>query len=276
MNEAYDNEDLIDKFIHDRLDEHECRKFKEKFKNDPVFQDDVFQQMKVMAALKTVKELQDKVFESDMEHLSIKNGNGQHAAIEYKLKKSITNSQEKNTSNKLRIRVFLAAASVSIISLVGIWLLIDGQKSNHEVLYANYYKPFLVEQTRYIQDSSEQINYLWKTFFNLYANKNYSEGVNKLNEILLFEPDNDIAYFYLGQCFLNKNEPSKAVSALSKVMGNIESVYYNDAIWYLSLVYLKMGNTSECEKLLNEIIAMQGFYAEMAINLKNDIKEHGN
>ena len=72
------------------------------------------------------------------------------------------------------------------------------------------------------------------------------------------------ALFYGGVCYFNENNTEKALDYFTRVIGNSNGSFYEEAKWYKGLTYLKKRDSDNARKLFAEIVSENGFYKEQA------------
>ncbi|MEW6468045.1 MAG: hypothetical protein AB1458_03930 [Bacteroidota bacterium] len=97
------------------------------------------------------------------------------------------------------------------------------------------------------------------------------ENALKLFTVLINYDETDVnALFYGAVCCVNLSKPDKAIQYLDKVLQNENNTFHEEAKWYTALAYVKKKDLATAKKLLNEIVAENGFYAGQA---KDKLKE---
>jgi len=84
------------------------------------------------------------------------------------------------------------------------------------------------------------------------------------NLILQKHPDDLNALFYGGLCYYFLNDNLKALNNLNFVLKSNQTTFYEEAKWYKSLAYDKIGDNKKAKKIWKEIVAENGFYKEQA------------
>jgi hypothetical protein len=114
-------------------------------------------------------------------------------------------------------------------------------------------------------DSSQNLK-LAQEAFNA---KNYAKAIPLFEIILKETPKPELEYFY-AISLLEENSIQKAETILNKLKSG-NTVYKENAIWYLALSKLKQKNYQECKTLLKQITADTDYY-EKAQKLISELK----
>lgn len=135
---------------------------------------------------------------------------------------------KKKTNNK---RLYIAlASSAAVIALIIVFTLFQSYQTDIDI-YNRYYTDHQTNNTNYrgiYEDDTFQIAlYLWR--------EEYKEGAIIRLENIVSQGD--------------------------------EHPYYQDACWYLSLFYINQHKTRPARKLLQQIVAEQGYYTKQAAEI---------
>ncbi|MCF7560564.1 hypothetical protein L3X39_07935 [Sabulilitoribacter multivorans] len=149
-------------------------------------------------------------------------------------------------TSKIRFLQFTkyAVAAVVVISLGSYWFF--GKPSNQK-LYAKYFTPDPGLPTT----MSSSLNFEFYDAMVNYKHGDYELAISKWEKLQINKPNNDTINYFLGVAQLaNKNE-LKAIPYLKSTIQKPESVFLNDAHYYLGLAYLKEGNIERARKHLD-------------------------
>lgn len=173
----------------------------------------------------------------------------------------------KKEVRRTKFMYYKIAAVLVVLMGIGALLWINSANNeitNYEELYAAYYRPYRVEKHLRSGDSTAQ------QLKNLYASKEYEAVIHS------FEKDNlnaytDIQKLYIGNSYLLLNLEQKAVYVFQQIKSS--SGLYEDALWYISLSYLKVENIKNTISTLDQIISFNGRYLAKAKELKALLSE---
>ncbi len=94
-----------------------------------------------------------------------------------------------------------------------------------------------------------------------YTNEQYRKAIKVFEEI---EPKNEVVWFYLGNCYLEKKKFKKALECFEQDILIDNPIYRHDAIWYSSLCYVALRQNKEAHRNLKIIEQSQGKNSERA------------
>jgi predicted Zn-dependent protease len=101
------------------------------------------------------------------------------------------------------------------------------------------------------------------------ALKEFSEG--KFDEcfikmaILIKANANDVnALFYSGMSAYYQKKYTEADALFQKVIASENNIFRQEATWFRAMTLLDSNKKEDAKRLLNEIVAAQGFYADKA------------
>ena len=142
---------------------------------------------------------------------------------------------------------YLIAASVLLLVVLGVWWLTNLQPA-HEKLFARHYQP----DPGLITPMSSGENYLFYAGMVEYRLGNYDNAIDKWSQVLNQKPLNDTLSYFLGVAFLSVNDLSSATAMLNDAVAHTQSVFIDDAWYYLGLAHLKKGNWEKALAALKE------------------------
>ncbi|WP_299432714.1 hypothetical protein [uncultured Aquimarina sp.] len=153
----------------------------------------------------------------------------------------------KNPQSKFKSKRLIAAvAAIFVVALLSTVLFI--RNSSTTDLYAKYYSdndlPSLLKR-------SGQNDFLSKGIKSFKANE-YETAITFFKEYLK-ENDDPILYSYIGISYLEIGNTNKALINFDKLL-NSSSIDNSKALWYKSLMYLKINDTIKLRKTLSKII----------------------
>lgn len=141
-------------------------------------------------------------------------------------------------------RVFLAAASVLVIGLVGWWLFFRGDKN--ERLYSDYYKP----DPGLITAMGVSTDYIFDKAMVDYKNGDYAKAIDGWTSLLKAKPGSDTLNYFLGAAYQAQKDYDQAIAFLEKITNVPSHSFYQDACWYLGLIYLKKQDAEKARLFL--------------------------
>ena len=159
-----------------------------------------------------------------------------------------------------------AAASVTILVLLGSILLTNQKTPQAEDLFNNYYH---AETSIMITRSSNiDIDNDVRTALQFYSNAEYQKAIS------LFENNNDniISKFYLGLSFIETNEFTKAEESFQAVLNHNDNLFIEQATWYKALCLLKLEENDEAMQLFTNIENSNSLFKDQASEILKSMK----
>ena len=103
-------------------------------------------------------------------------------------------------------------------------------------------------------------------------NGNYAYSMKELNLILSTFPDDRNANFYKAYILYNTENFQESLEYFSKAFDVKLANFYEESKWFSALSLIQLKRKKEGEKILLQIVIHNGFYAEQAKNLLNELK----
>jgi len=226
-------EQLIEKYLSNKLNKEEIKLFLELKNNDSAFREEVEFQESVQQVCKIEDDLKFKKM---------------IASFEEELQ------QEKNRLNSNRNLYYkIAAAAVLIISFGYLATTVFLKTTSNTELFASYFEPS--KNVSYpITRSSKEQNQLTEAFM-AYDSKNYDEA-SLLFENYFKETKDTTILYYKANVLLASNKPNQAIE-LFKSVENSSSKLAPRTHWYKALAYLKTNRQKEAIQELEILIKNQ-------------------
>ncbi len=176
-----------------------------------------------------------------------------------------TYKEVKNKSSK--IQYFIGAiAAVFIVGLLVTSLVFN--KTNNDDLYAAYYStddlPSLVKRG---VDNNELNSAIIE-----FKNKDYEKAIHSFQEYQdKSQEDEPLLNAYIGFSYLELDMPEEALKNFD-ILLNSDIIDSSKALWYKSLVYMKIGDTKNLKSTLSTIISNpENFNHKKAIQLQEKL-----
>ncbi|MBA3985678.1 MAG: hypothetical protein H0X63_03665 [Flavobacteriales bacterium] len=148
--------------------------------------------------------------------------------------------------NRLHILRYAAAASVILIAAIaGIWFL--NQTPENEKLFASYFTP----DPGLITPMSSKTDYIFYDAMVNYKRGEYQRAIVKWEEILEQKQNNDTLNYFIGVSHLATGDAQTALPYLKKATLFPQSIFVQDASFYLGMAYLKVDNIPQAKKALH-------------------------
>ncbi|QCK16637.1 tetratricopeptide repeat protein [Mangrovivirga cuniculi] len=223
-------EELIDRYLAGELNEEEKSNFKKMMDDDPSIAEEVKFRRELKLAIKKSERTQIKEMLSATE-------------------------KARGKSVKINWPMYLAAASVAFIFITGLWFFVLNDKPDPDELYVAYYAPY--ENVVHPIERSESIENLETEAFLAYEQGNYKEA-RALFSKLEVERKDPYIQLYLGITLMSMEDYSLATDYFNEYIKS-EGKLKDRALWYLSLSYLKTGESGKAIQTLKKLIEMNGY-----------------
>ena len=177
------------------------------------------------------------------------------------LKRFMAKRQQKPKAKKLIMSITSIAAIIAIVFSLNIYQ--DNRRMDK--LFETYYTPLEYDSQLMSRGENDSISIELASAMEFYQKKDYATALQKLEAI----PDIDENYLiYKAICLLETKQVEDAITLLEQLVANGEGTeYYQQACWYLALVYLCHH---EKEKAINYI--ENSLHSELHKDLLNNIK----
>ena len=189
------------------------------------------------------------------------------ASIINSINKDVQTRLSQRSPKKQNWKKYYAVAAILLITLISVFYIIQ-QQPVHQALFSEYFKayPNTIPLTR----GQQSVNIL-KQAMQQYELENYTSALNILNTIVSNDPENQIALFYAGICFLKLDESSNAITNFQKIVNTSDSEFRDQALWFLGLSYLKNKKLENAKQILNQIVKEGEKFSEQSKELLNKI-----
>ena len=161
--------------------------------------------------------------------------------------------EEDQASEQSRFQWWKVAAAVVVLLLpISFWLLISSGP-NTEELMTEYFAPY--PGTPIVRDSGSAFNEVWQNGMQLYKQQSYEKAIPLLDSAHRLSPSlATLSQFYRAQCYLSLDPPNlENAQKLLEPMVEEKGPYFNQARWYLALVYLGQGKEKQAASLFQKI-----------------------
>ncbi|OFX39950.1 MAG: hypothetical protein A2X08_17925 [Bacteroidetes bacterium GWA2_32_17] len=164
--------------------------------------------------------------------------------------------------NKFALKV---AASVAIIAVSTILLYYVFQpKLSNKELFAQYYNTLKIDEiTRSGNDSATTIS----NGFIAYQNGNYQKSLQILSSVVVSDELKTPVNLVNGLSYLELGNFKNAEKLIFEASKDVYNAYYDDCLWYLSLIYLRTDRPKQAIPLLEKLIERKSVYNNMAVEL---------
>jgi len=207
----------------------------------------------LMAEVELRKQVNDAILEKDIFELRNKLSAAKESAEDNKVKMLIPETRE----GQIKFWRRSVAIIVVLIGLAGV--LTNGLVSVSRT-YDNYFESPSWSAERSV---SSDITLLQQANI-AYLNADYTKVVQILNQLPTSNYENPVSDFYLAASLQQLNKYEDAITAYSGVIKQGDNLFIEEAQWYRSLCYLKLGDEKKAKVELLAVIERKGHFEDQA------------
>ncbi|MEZ5105757.1 MAG: hypothetical protein R2757_14755 [Draconibacterium sp.] len=185
------------------------------------------------------------------------------------LRNELTLAKEKAEVKKVKMLIpetkveyvrFWRNSVAIIIVLIGLVGLLGNSFESSDRIYSSFYESpeWAPERT-----ATEEIDYLQKANLS-YVKGEYNDVVSMGNILPENLANSPVFQFYEGASLQNLGRYSEAIPKYTMIIKNGDNLYIEEAEWYRSLCYVKLGNKVEAKQQLLAVIERKGHYENEA------------
>lgn len=169
------------------------------------------------------------------------------------------------------VRWIMRIAALTLVILAAYWGFF--RQENTSRLFNRYYTTYQLDipvKMRGTQTTTELSPMLLKALQD-YDSGQYEACLDAFQSVLLEDPTNNIAIFYKSLALLELGQVEAAIPGLKDVVER-QGLYKDQAIWYLGLSYLKLGDKRMARSYLQTIVNGNHFKSKEATQLLKQLK----
>lgn len=226
--------------------------------------------VKLREQLKSSKELrQEYLLRKEINELAAE---GEYERLRYMLMQAHGRTRQANGSKKATAKKLVyAAATLAGITIAG-WAAFQhsGGVINPIDLYKENlfpYPPIHLVREAHQNELSDQL----MRSLQYYRNANYLQASTEFESLLKKNPNSVTIKFYLGISYLYLDKVDVSRGLLLDVAHG-ESLFSDQALWYLGLGYLAQGNVSEASLVFEKIANSGGSLGQRAAGMVKKLK----
>lgn len=248
--EDFDDE-LIDKYLDEQMDQEERRFFEEQMTLNPDLAEEVALQRDIRSGVDffEYKSLKEELNLSDMNVMARP---GNHNA---------------NNGRRLYTWVAVAASFIAFIVL-GYWLL--EKTESPQALVSSYYQRYPNVLNPVDRSASGMEDPLAQAL-HAYESGEYQQAVT------LFEQNEEQMseghLFYLAMSYFELDQAEQSIMLLNQVIRKKDPLFYFPALWYQALAYLAMDHTQPAKDNLKILTEEENSYQQEAYDLLQELGE---
>ena len=147
-----------------------------------------------------------------------------------------------------------------IVLMMAIGGLLKNEISSTGQIYDNYYQSAEWSSQRSV---TSDMGYLHEAN-SYYVNGEYQKAISLYNEALKKSNEKYVYHFYKGASLQNIGNYEKAIPEYTEVISQGDNIFIEEAEWYKTLCYIRLGEKDVVRKNLLAIIDRKGFYEKDA------------
>jgi predicted Zn-dependent protease len=194
-------------------------------------------------------------------------------------KKMLEDLEGKEKYQKKRSKVFIysGAATALAAALVLLAIFFTGN-NNPKTLADQHFKPFpdyVTERYRGSADNASQTSdeKIFRKGMTAYRASSYEKAATLLRQAIDQNQQKALSKLYLGNALMASDKPGKAIEHLEGLKDKLKPDYQMQQQWYLALAYVKTGQFSKAQPLLDKLTKGEIFqHQEAAQELRNAIE----
>jgi len=166
-------------------------------------------------------------------------------------------SEGVQSGGKQRFLYWRVAAAVLLLAAIGIFVLRQPAKPTAQELYAAYFTPYEIP-TALRSAGAIHTDADAQQAFTLYSERHYAEAIPLFTKVLERSSDkHTLMVFARGVCYLASGETHRAAWDFQKVIGDDDSLFVDQARWYLALTHLQAGDIQSAQAVLRTVEGAQ-------------------
>lgn len=151
-----------------------------------------------------------------------------------------------------RMLYWSMAAAVVLLAAIGIFVLQPARPSGQE-LYTAYFSPYDVPTALRSEDAIP-IDADAQQAFTRYNQKDYAAAIPLFTQVLEGSSEkNTLLLFTRGICYLATGDTERAEQDFQAVVSDDDSLFVNQARWYLALTHLRAGRIQSAQTVLHTV-----------------------
>ena len=162
-----------------------------------------------------------------------------------------------------RRKLLTIAATIIILISVSVTLLFPFRKSP-EQLFLSYYKTYPAFANIRSSENNNESEINLEKAFSFYENNDYIQASDYFVKVLNKDSNNAMAQFYLSVCELENKNLIDSEEYLINLILKKDHIFWEQAHWYLAMVYLKQSKTENAKSIFEDIIEENVVYETKA------------
>lgn len=131
-------------------------------------------------------------------------------------------------------------------------------------LSAQFENKSLLQKTQRNRNSKFLAHLIIQRAMKLFSQKQFDASAEELQTLYDFNKQDANVQFYLGMCYFEKQQYSKALVMFDTNIENEINVFHQESVYYRALCLLKTNKKEEAKQVFQQIKTQKGFYADRA------------
>ena len=177
---------------------------------------------------------------------------------------------DKSAKDPKKIRYIRYAAVIAALILIGSMTLFTGRSLNNETIMKKYYKVYEPPTSQRSATTGTDADFTLALEF--YNTRDYERAAALFNKVLE-KRQNDMEVVLLnGVSNFEEKKYPEAKQSFGKVINDKNSLYIDQAQWYLALCYVNTNETDKAKQLFKIIVKEGGIYKDNARKIISGLK----
>lgn len=227
-----DKYEIIEKYLMNELSIRDQIQFEENLRNDP----------ELRKEYEVRKKINEALLEDDIMNL--------RDSLQEVMNKDAGYSKP---TRKLHVISSVAAVIVLFIVIAGKFFFFSDQVSSSD-LYDTYYETYPAVMNYRSTDTQNQTTTNLSKAFKSYEAGDFNQASIFFEKIIREDNLNYMCQFYLSICKIETNKPDEAEEYLTDLVLKNNHIFWEQAHWYLAMLYLKKNSKEEAKMILNKMV----------------------
>jgi len=221
------------------------------------FEEELLINQGLSAEVKLCREINEAISENDIMALRESLNNIKNSEIE------ADNRQKRGFSSPILKKAVWYVAAASVILMLGLNITFRSQSSSPPEIYNEFYRPLETNlgTTRSASLPEERLLNQALTKMN---NKEFDTALKLFSEILQKDEKNIVGNFYTGTIRQQKGQFDDAIHSFTNVISQGDNLFVEQSEWYIGLCYLNRNEREKAIRQFRKISENHGYYQQQS------------
>lgn len=160
--------------------------------------------------------------------------------------------------------------SAAVLVIAAVFVYVNNYKPlDKQALYESYFEPY---EAMVYRSSSDNVDNILREAMQYYENKNYAQAIIGFEKVLEKDSLNVPTNFYSGISYMEIEKYNKANHSFDVVIDQKNSLFMEQAQWYLGFCYLMTEHNEKAKEQFQSIATSDSFYNKKARKVLRQIK----